>query len=61
MGGFGFTGSNLITKDIEIFFEKVLSKFNKVDVVVNSAGHGPKGDILELKDEDWIKGMEVYL
>ena len=20
-----------------------------------------KGDILELKDEDWIKGMEVYL
>ena len=61
LGGFGFTGSNLITKDIEIFFEKVLSKFNKVDVVVNSAGHGPKGDILELKDEDWIKGMEVYL
>ena len=61
LGGFGFTGSNLITKDIEIFFEKVLSKFNKVDVVVNSAGHGPKGDILELKDEDWINGMEVYL
>ena len=61
LGGFGFTGSNLITKDIEIFFERVLSKFNKVDVVVNSAGHGPKGDILELKDEDWIKGMEVYL
>ena len=61
LGGFGFTGSNLITKDIEIFFERVLSKFNKVDVLVNSAGHGPKGDILELKDEDWIKGMEVYL
>ena len=40
--------------------KKVLSEFNRVDVLVNSAGHGPKGDILELKDDDWIKGMEVY-
>ena len=61
LGGLGFTGSNLNTSDIEIFFEKVLTKFNKVDVLVNSAGHGPKGNILEIKDEDWIKGMEVYL
>ena len=60
LDGFGFTGSNLIYKDIETFFEKVLNKFNKIDVLVNSAGHGPKGDILELKDEDWIKGMEIY-
>jgi len=35
LGGFGFTGSNLITKDIEIFFKKVLSEFNKIDVLIN--------------------------
>ena len=61
LGGLGFTGSNLITNNIENFFDKVLAKFSKIDVLINSAGHGPKGDILALKDEDWIQGMEVYL
>ena len=61
LGGLGFTGSNLITNNIEQFIEKVLLKFGKIDVLVNSAGHGPKGDILEIKDEEWIKGMEIYL
>ena len=61
LGGLGFTGSNLINNNIESFIKKVLEKFGKIDVLVNSAGHGPKGDILELKDEDWVKGMEVYL
>ena len=28
--------------------------------MINSAGHGPKGKILEISDKDWIKGMEVY-
>ena len=60
LGGLGFTGSNLLTSDIEKFLEKVLLKFGKIDILVNSAGHGPKGDILEIKDEEWIKGMEVY-
>jgi len=60
LGGFGFTGSNLISDDINKFLNETLSKFGKIDVLVNSAGHGPKGDILEIKDEDWIKGMEVY-
>jgi len=61
LGGLGFTGSNLIPHNIENFIEKVLSKFGKIDVLINSAGHGPKGDILEIKDEEWIKGMEIYL
>ena len=29
--------------------------------MVNSAGHGPKGPILEMTDEEWHLGMEVYL
>jgi len=60
LGGLGYTGSNLLSKDINVFIDKVFSKFGKVDVLVNSAGHGPKGEILEISDEDWIKGMEVY-
>ena len=60
LGGLGFTGSNLVTEDIKKFINKVYSEYGKIDVLVNSAGHGPKGEILEISDEDWIKGMEVY-
>ena len=60
LGGLGFTGSNLLSEDINNFIDKVITKYDKIDVLVNSAGHGPKGDILEINDEDWIKGMEVY-
>ena len=49
-----------VVNDIENFIEKVLTKFEKIDVLINSAGHGPKGDILQISDDEWIKGMEVY-
>ena len=60
LGGLGFTGSNLVKEDIKNFIDKVYSDYGKIDILVNSAGHGPKGAILEISDEDWIKGMEVY-
>ena len=60
LGGLGFTGSNLLSKDINYFIEKVYKNFGKIDVLINSAGHGPKGEILEINDEEWFKGMEVY-
>ena len=60
LGGFGFTGSNLNPDDLKKFVDAAVDTFGGVDVVVNSAGHGPKGDILELTDEQWQLGMEVY-
>ena len=60
LNGLGFTGSNLLSKNIEKFINKVILKFNRIDVLINSAGHGPKGEILEISDDEWIKGMEVY-
>ena len=44
----------------QVLFEINLTKFEKIDVLINSAGHGPKGDILKISDDEWIKGMEVY-
>ena len=61
LGGLGYVGSNLISSNLEDFINKVYKKYNRIDVLVNSAGHGPKGEILEISDDDWHKGMEVYL
>lgn len=61
LGGVGFTGSNLSGEDLKSFVQKALDAFGRIDVLVNSSGHGPKGDILEISDEDWHLGMDYYL
>ncbi|WP_269581672.1 SDR family oxidoreductase [Roseibium sp. Sym1] len=61
LGGLGFTGSNLVNEDLKSFVHKSLEAFGRIDVLVNSSGHGPKGDILEISDEDWHLGMDYYL
>ena len=58
--GIGYTGSNLNVTDIELFIKEVLKKWGRIDVLVNSAGHGPKGEILKITDREWLHAMEVY-
>lgn len=61
LGGLGFTGSNLVVGDLEAFVYAAMQRFGRIDAVVNCAGHGPKGDIDEISDEDWHLGMDYYL
>ncbi|MEP3438919.1 MAG: SDR family oxidoreductase [Hoeflea sp.] len=61
LGGIGHTGSNLDAEALAGFVDKAVKAWGRVDVLVNSAGHGPKGDILSISDDDWHKGMDVYL
>lgn len=61
LGGFGMTGSNQEPADLKALIDKTIERYGRIDVLVNSAGHGPKGPVLELSDEDWHQGMEVYL
>lgn len=61
LGGFGVTGSNLDGEALTALVEGARARWDRVDVLVNSAGHGPKGPVLEISDEDWHQGMEVYL
>jgi NAD(P)-dependent dehydrogenase (short-subunit alcohol dehydrogenase family) len=61
LGGIGVTGSNQSTEDLKRLVDQVAAKWGRIDVLVNSAGHGPRGPVLEISDEDWHKGMEVYL
>jgi NAD(P)-dependent dehydrogenase (short-subunit alcohol dehydrogenase family) len=61
LGGVGVTGSNQKTADLKRLVESAMDSFGGIDAVVNSAGHGPKGKILEISDDDWHLAMDVYL
>ena len=60
LGGVGVTGSNQSVADLQKLMDAVIQRWGRIDVLVNSAGHGPKGKLLEISDEDWVKGLEVY-
>lgn len=61
LGGFGVTGSNQSNDDLKKLVDGTLSRWGRVDVLVNSGGHGPRAPILEITDEEWRTGMDVYL
>ncbi|MDX6750638.1 SDR family oxidoreductase [Geminicoccaceae bacterium 1502E] len=61
LGGIGVTGSNLEPADLARLVEAAMARWGRIDAVVNSAGHGPKGPVLEISDADWHRGMDFYL
>ena len=61
LGGIGVTGSNRSVDDLGALIDTALERWGRVDALVNSAGHGPKGPVLDISDDDWHTGMETYL
>ncbi|MGL3605891.1 SDR family oxidoreductase [Rhizobium sp. G187] len=61
LGGYGVTGSNRSSDDLSRLVDGTLERFGRIDVLVNSAGHGPRASILDISDEQWVTGMDVYL
>ncbi len=61
LGGYGVTGSNRSPEDLARLVDGTMERYGRIDVLVNSAGHGPRAQILEITDEQWTTGMDVYL
>lgn len=61
LGGIGVTGSNRAPDDLRHLVELAAGRWGGIDVLVNSAGHGSKGPVLEISDEEWHLSMEIYL
>ncbi len=60
LGGFGVTGSNQSNEDLKRLADGAMERWGRIDVLVNSAGHGPRAQIIEISDEDWHKGIDTY-
>jgi NAD(P)-dependent dehydrogenase (short-subunit alcohol dehydrogenase family) len=60
LGGVGVTGSNESNDDLRRLVDAAMDRWGRVDALVNSAGHGPRAPVLELTDEQWHTGLEVY-
>jgi len=60
LGGLGVTGSNQSDNDLERLVDGAMARWGRIDALVNSAAHGPRAPVLELTDEQWHTGMDVY-
>lgn len=61
LGGVGVTGSNQSKEDLQRLVDGAMARWGRVDVLVNSAGHGPRAPILDITDEQWHAGLDIYL
>ncbi|MDO8884777.1 SDR family oxidoreductase [Pseudotabrizicola sp.] len=60
LGGVGVTGSNQVQADVDRLIAATMERFGPIDVLVNSAGHGPRAQLVEITDEGWHQGFEIY-
>jgi len=61
LGGIGVTGSNQSNDDLKRLVDQVMAAWGRVDVLVNSAGHGPRDAILKITDAQWHSGLDTYM
>ena len=61
LGGIGIQGSVLEKTDLKRLVEEALARWGRIDAVVNHTGHPPKGDLLEIRAQDWQRGHDMVL
>src|SRR3712207_1975270 len=61
LGGVGLVGSVTQEADLRALVDKTLDAYGRVDAMVNSTGHPPTGDILDITDEEWHAGLDLVV
>ena len=61
LGGIAVQGSVTSTADLQRVVDEAMSRWGRVDAVVNNTGHAAKGDLLEITDEEWLEGLDLLL
>ena len=61
LGATAIQGSTAEARDLEALVAQTLAVFGRIDAVVNNTGSPPKGELLEIPDEDWVFGFDLAL
>ncbi len=60
-GAVAVTGSTAEASDLEALVAAALEAYGRIDAVVNHTGGPPKGDLLEVSDDDWRRGVDLII
>ena len=61
LGGTGVNGSVTDAEDLERLVDAAMEKHGRIDAVVNNSAFPPKGQLLEIPDQDWLAGLDMVL
>lgn len=61
LDAFSMQGSTDNPEDLHSLVEMTMMKYGRIDAIVCNTGHPPKGQLLELSDEDWLNGFNLAL
>jgi NAD(P)-dependent dehydrogenase (short-subunit alcohol dehydrogenase family) len=61
LGGVGLAGSVTDVGDLGSLVDEALYRYGRIDGVVNSTGHPPSGEILDLTDDEWHEALDLVL
>lgn len=61
LGGIGLQGSVTEPADLRRLVNQTVTKYGRIDALVNNTGHPPKGELLELSDDDWHGALDLLL
>ncbi|MGO7831897.1 SDR family oxidoreductase [Rhizobium johnstonii] len=48
-------------EDLKAVFDLTMKTYGRIDAVVNLSGHPPKGDLLDISDENWTLGSDMMI
>jgi NAD(P)-dependent dehydrogenase (short-subunit alcohol dehydrogenase family) len=61
LGGFGLAGSVTEEGDLASLVGETLDEYGRIDGVVNSTGHPPSGEVLQLTDDEWHEALDLVV
>ena len=61
LGGIAVRGDTAEQTDLIQLVRSTMEAYDRIDAVVNHTGHPPKGDLLELTDDNWHDSLDLVL
>ncbi|CAN5891282.1 SDR family oxidoreductase [soil metagenome] len=61
LGAVSVTGSVTEPQDLEAVVSATITRYGRLDAVVNNTGHASKGELLDIPDDDWHAGLDLLV